>query len=68
MPADASHEPPEWDDLFLNNHVLEVTRGSVKRHLLDGLSRLAGVLKIKRPCLALFRRFTDCSAFQLLNH
>ena len=69
MPADASHEPPEWDDLFLGDHVLEVTRGSVQRHLLDGLSRLAGVLRITREHS--FRRRSQevygfHTAFQLL--
>ena len=42
--ADAAHEPPEGNDLLLGDDVLEVLRGTVQRHLLDRLGRLAGVL------------------------
>ena len=44
MTPDTAHEPPERDDLLHVDDVLEVRRGAVKRHLLDGLSGLAGVL------------------------
>ena len=48
MTTDASHEPPEGNDFLLVNDVLQVGGGPVKRHLLDGLSRLAGVLDGER--------------------
>ena len=48
MPADATHKPSEGNDLFLGNDVLEVPGGTVQGHLLDGLGRLAGVLRTKR--------------------
>ena len=44
MAADAAHEPPERDDLLHADYVLEVLRGAVQGHLLDGLGGLAGVL------------------------
>ena len=43
--TDASHEPPEGDDLLLGDDVLQVGHGAVQGHLLDGLGRLAGVLQ-----------------------
>ena len=42
--SDAAHEAPEGDDFLLVDDVLQVGGGAVQRHLLDGLSRLAGVL------------------------
>ena len=42
--ADAAHEPPERDDLLHADDILEVLRGAVQGHLLDGLGGLAGVL------------------------
>ena len=45
MASDASHVPPEGDDLLLGDDVLQVGHGAVQGHLLDGLGRLAGVLK-----------------------
>ena len=47
VPADASHEPPEGDDLLLVDDVLQVGGGPVQGHPLDGLGRLAGVLRSK---------------------
>ena len=45
VPADAAHEPPEGDDLLHGDDVLEVDVGPGQVHALDGLGRLAGVLK-----------------------
>jgi hypothetical protein len=45
MSADASQEPAEGHDLLLCDDVLQVSDGTMDRHLLDGLSRLAGVLR-----------------------
>ena len=47
MPADATHESPEGNDFFLGDDILEVPGGTVQGHLLDGLGRLAGVLRTK---------------------
>ena len=43
--ADTAHVTAEGDDLLLCDDVLQVLDGTVKWHLLDGLSRLACVLK-----------------------
>ena len=44
MSSNASHEPSEGNYLLLVDHILEVRGSTVKRHLLDGLSCLTGVL------------------------
>lgn len=46
LTTDASVETTEWDDFLLNNDVLEETLGTAKRHSLDGLSGLSGVLEV----------------------
>ena len=46
MTTDASHEPPEGDDLLVRDHVLQILGGAVQGHGLDGLGCLAGVLEV----------------------
>ena len=47
MTTNSSHVPGERDNFLLAHHVLQVGGGSVKRHLLDSLGGLTGVLKTK---------------------
>ena len=44
--ADSPHEPPEGDDLLVGHNILQILRGAVERHRLDGLGCLAGVLEV----------------------
>merc|ERR1712221_8344 len=39
-------ESSEWNDLFLGNHILQVSVGFPDVHLLDSLSCFSGVLKV----------------------
>merc|ERR1719483_598145 len=44
--TDTSHEPSEWDDLLVGDHVLQIFGGAVEGHSLDGLGCLPGILEV----------------------
>ena len=74
MSSYTTHEPSEWDDFLLGNHILEVCGSTVQWHFLNGLSRFTGILEIKNMevnkevCGHFILRHICKSAFKLLYH